>query len=46
MSSYGNEVFWLTVTNAALGLSVLAFLILLAWSVIRDICSPKTHRRN
>lgn len=41
----GNEVYWLTVTNAALGLAVLAFLILLVWSVIRDIFSPRTHRR-
>jgi len=47
MFAFGNEAFWLNVTNAALGLAIIAFVIAVVWSVVREVVFSKNgrHRR-
>ena len=46
MIAFGSEAFWLNVTNAALGLALLALCIAVAGSVILEIVTSKHGRRS
>ena len=47
MFAFGSESFWLDVTNAALGLAIIAFVVAIVGSVVGEVVFFKNgrHRR-